>query len=87
MDSKWNHGFQSCWNKPLTREVLTRVIVDDEYRMLIPWNFHAALAFLCADSESRLGPDIASAVNCVLPRFECTLTVEIWSEDFAIELD
>ena len=35
----------------------------------------------------RFGPDVASAVNRVLPRFECPLTIEIWSEHFAIELD
>ena len=46
VDPEWNHCFLSCWNKPLTGEILASVIGNDKHMVLIPWNFHSALAFL-----------------------------------------
>ena len=46
VDSEWNHCFLSCWDQPLTRKMLTSVIGNDKHMVLIPRNFHSALAFL-----------------------------------------
>ena len=46
MDSEWNHCFLSCWNQPLTGKILASVIGNDKHMVLIPRNFHSALAFL-----------------------------------------
>ena len=46
VDPEWNHCFLSCWNQPLTRKIFAGVIGNDEYMVLIPRNFHSALAFL-----------------------------------------